>query len=1286
MKPAGNVSEFDPKVERWNTYKIRLNSWLIVSKVNDTQKRDYLLAIVGARTVELLVSLATPDDITTKSYDDLIEYLDDYYQASVNAVNESVKFDLRTQLPNEGVREYITAIKELSINCGFGTGEALFNRLRNRLITGVRNSEIRDALLKEAARPDVKLTWEKAKELALAMDCVKAYPIPGNSISVNKVESKNKQYSRPTQQSKPFQDKSKATNNYNCYRCNGHNHAADKCRFKKAKCHNCQKIGHIAKACRTRKVHAVEDTPTEENLYAIEVHAITQSKPEYTVVLQVNGKPITFVVDTASGVTLISEHLYNTTFPNLKMNTCNTRLSAYSGHDISIAGQLENVGIQYNDQHAQDLTLIVVKGNKPALLGRDWLAKIKLDWSTVVYHLRSLEDILSKYEDTVFSADFGKITGHKAKVELKPGAEPKYHKNRTVPYALREKVDQELQRQVDSGVIVPVKNSDWASPIVIVPKSNGSVRICADYKVSVNKQIEDHVYVLPTVEDLLAKLKGERFTKIDLANAFLQLPLDEESQKILTITTPRGLFQPTRLPFGIKTAPLLFQQVMDKILHGLEDVVCYIDDILITAKDDTQHLQTLQEVLKRLSENGIHANKDKCTFMSEEIQYLGYGIKKSGIVPLEDRIQAIVDAPKPSDKSTLMSLLGAVNYYEKFIPNRAHLLAPLYRLLRNDVAWEWTKHCDDAVDAVKSILTSNRLLTHFDPDKDLVLACDASPYGVGCVLSHRVGDSERPIAYASKALTAAEKNYPQIEREALAIIFGTRRFQKYLYGRKFKLITDHKPLTAIFGEKKGIPALAALRLQRWSVLLSAYDYEIVYRKSQDHGNADYLSRHVNLNNVSIQDLESQSNCYSIVTELPLNYKDIATATKSDKVLSRVTDYIQNGWPNSVEQPFDVYQRRKLELSMERGCVLWGTRVVIPEKHISQILEELHAQHFGVVRTKALARSYVWFPGLDGAIEAMIKSCSTCQSVQPDPPVTCRPWFYPDVPWYRLHADLCTFRGTTYLIVVDGHSKWPEALPMLSSTTAAELIHEFQTLFATHGLPAVLVTDNGPQFVAKEFDEFLMNNGIRHLTSPHYHPNSNGQAERTVQTIKSMLKKITAEKGDIHRLLCNHLLTYRNTSHPTTGMSPAELLMKRKLRTRLSLLKPNLVEDIRAKQADHVKDSGREFAPNTIVRVKGTNGAYELGKIVKKLSYGRYLVRVNGRVRYVHLDHIRQTDEVHEDISAYPATFTHDHHTQQAARTPNVPVTAPAPSSPTESTVERTPRNAAPPHRYADYHM
>lgn len=1237
---VGRLDEFDPKTARWTTYKMRLESWLRANKVTQAQpKLDCFIALVGCKTVELLVSLCTPEVITDKSYDELIAKLDGYYDSSVNSVNESVKFDLRMQQEHESVNEYIVAISDLSINCGFGNGDALFNRLRNRLITGVRDGGIREALLKEASNTE-NFTWDKAKKLAVSMDNIHLYPGRsgiGTSTNVNKVHSSN---------SKARQHTSSSSNNHtaaakqaskqSCYRCKG-DHDPKRCKFKNSKCHFCSKVGHIKIACRKMErmssvgeVTSTENSPVE-NLYTVKDNMKSSSKPAYCTTVNVSGVPVNFTIDTGCGVTLIDETIYKSRFSDTQLQTCSTTLRAFSGHEIETIGQF-NADIEHNGQSVENLRVIVVKGSRPSLLGREWLSAIRLNWSEIICNVNpdtsnDVTRLLEKHSN-VFASGFGKIKGHTATITLKSDAKPRHHKARSVPYALRDIVANEIRSQVDSGILKPVEHSDWASPIVVVPKSTGKVRICADYKVSLNRQIEDHTYVLPTIEDILSQLKGDKFSKIDLASAFLQLPVDESSQKVLTITTQQGLFQPTTLPLGVKTSPLIFQQVMDTILRGLDGCVCYVDDILITADDDVKHLRLLDQVLGRLAKHGIHANKAKCSFLQEDIEYLGYKISKTGVSPIPDRVCAVIKAPNPSSREQLKTFLGMVSYYAKFIPNRSHILAPLYRLLHDGVDWKWSSDCERAVQKVKSLLTSDQTLIHYDSRKELVLACDASPYGVGCVLSHIVDGIERPIAYASKTLTHAEAKYPQIEREALGIVFGVQRFQKYLYGKRFKLVTDHKPLTAIFGDQKGVPALAAMRLQRWAVLLGAYDYEIVYKRSEENSNADYLSRFSVGKVDSVHSVESVENCYSVLCDLPLNYKDIALSTKSDPVLARVLDFIMNGWPETVNDDLKVYQRRKLELTCEDGCILWGSRVVIPSKHRAQALEELHSQHFGIVRTKSLARSYLWFPGIDLAIEGMVKSCSTCQTVQHDPTPTVRPWIYPDMPWYRVHADLATYKSKNYLILVDSHSKWPEAIE-LSSTNSASLIIELQRVFSTHGFPAVFVTDNGPQFVSKEFEEYLRKNGIRHCLSPYYHAASNGQAERTVQTIKGFLKKLTADNRDVREQVSDYLLAYRNTTHPLTNRSPAELLMKRQLRTRLSLVKPSKTLEIQASQTEQVRDNQRDFKPSQTVRVKSNNGLYEIGKVVKALGRNRFLVRVRGRIRYTHIDHLQRTEEVFE---------------------------------------------------------
>ena len=368
----------------------------------------------------------------------------------------------------------------------------------------------------------------------------------------------------------------------------------------------------------------------------------------------------------------------------------------------------------------------------------------------------------------------------------------------------------------------------------------------------------------------------------------------------------------------------------------------------------------------------------------------------------------------------------------------------------------------------------------------------------------------------------------------------------------------------------------------------------------------------------------------------------------DPVLSRVKDFVMHGWPGKVDANLEPYHRQRDELSVDQNCVLWGLRVIIPERHQSALLQQLHEDHFGIVRTKAIARNYFWFPGIDKSIEDMISACPTCQTVQHDPVKSpLMPWKYPSHPWARVHADFAMFGNMNYLVVVDSFSKWFEVVPM-KSTTASRTVEELRKLFAQHGLPEELVSDNGPQFIASEFEEFMRSNGVKHTKCAPYHPASNGQVERVVQILKTVLLKHTLDKSGVsqRQRLQSFLLTYRTTPHATTGRTPAELLLKRQLRTRLTLLKPNLLSDVQGKQDKQVNNREqhtplREFTDRQLVRVKNCvdNGVvkFVLGSIVKRLGPLRYLVRVGHRTRYCHVNHLRSTGETTAETSDEEST-------------------------------------------------
>ena len=670
-------------------------------------------------------------------------------------------------------------------------------------------------------------------------------------------------------------------------------------------------------------------------------------------------------------------------------------------------------------------------------------------------------------------------------------------------------MEKELDRLEQEGVIKKVDHSEWAAPIVVVPKGDGQIRICGDYKVTVNGVLDVDQYPLPKPEDLFASLVGgQKFSKLDLSQAYQQMCLEEESQKFVTINTHKGLYRYTRLPFGVASAPALFQKTMDIILQGMKHVMCYIDDILVTGSTEKEHFTQLEEVLKRLQHHGLKVKKDKCALFQDSVQYLGHKIDASGIHTTDSKVEAVKNAPAPKNVQELRSFLGLLHYYGRFIQQLSTLLQPLNELLKSNRRWNWTSECQSAFVKAKERLVSAPVLAHYDPSLPLKLAGDASAYGIGAVISHTYPDGqERPIAFASRTFSAAELSYSQIEKESLSLVYGVKKFHQYLYGRKFVLVTDHKPLVTLLGPTSGIPTLAAARLQRWALILSAYSYDLEFRPTQRHSNADGLSR---LPVVS-KDRDDSSDVpetaifnISQVHSLPVTAMQLQRATRRDPILSKVFLLMQQGWPGVVSDDLKPYQSRQAELGTEGGCLLWGIRVVVPQALQSKVLGELHKNHPGVVRMKALARSYVWWPGLDNDIEHHVKNCQPCQTVRNSPPsAPLYPWLWPTRPWQRVHVDFAgPFQVKMFLLVVDAHSKWPEVVNM-TTTSAQCTIEELRRMFASYGIPEQLVSDNGPQFVSGCFEEFMKMNGVKHIKCTPYHPSSNGAVERLVQTFKKI---------------------------------------------------------------------------------------------------------------------------------------------------------------------------------------
>ena len=368
-------------------------------------------------------------------------------------------------------------------------------------------------------------------------------------------------------------------------------------------------------------------------------------------------------------------------------------------------------------------------------------------------------------------------------------------------------------------------------------------------------------------------------------------------------------------------------------------------------------------------------------------------------------------------------------------------------------------------------------------------------------------------------------------------------------------------------------------------------------------------------------------------ESPVTVNDICKWTKRDPLLAQVLQFVEQGWPHKFDSSLAPYSSRSTELLVLDGCILWGARVVIPPQGQQAVLQELHTAHPGMTRMKALARMYVWWPGLDTDIEESVRLCDECQLNQSNPPLApLNPWNWPTRPWARLHLDYAgPFQGHFFLIIIDAHSKWIEAFPatLPSSNVTIELL---RPVFAQFGVPETVVSDNGSCFISDEFQQFLKSNVIKQITSAPYHPSTNGLAEKAVQIVKKGLKKTTT--GSLKSRLAKILLAYRTTPHSTTGNTPAKLLLGRNLRTRLDLLKPNTAAHVESKQWNQkVSHDNSIPAPSftvgqpVLIRVYGQNHKWTHGSILKSTGPLCYVIKLpNGSTCRRYQDQLKSCRE------------------------------------------------------------
>ncbi|GAB0092892.1 uncharacterized protein DMENIID0001_079420 [Sergentomyia squamirostris] len=1260
----GTIEAYLPG-ENFVQYRSRMDHLLEANDVDDTKKARLCCTFMGPLCYDKLVSLLAPATPKEKSYKEIMDILEQHFRPINNVIAERCKFFSRNRQDGEKIEDYIVELKALANECQFG--EFLMDSLRDRLVSGVNDDKIQAKLLM------VKdLKWETASQMCLAEEMTRrnvkemsaaaggSRRLESDEGDVHRIQQRAnfRQRARDSGRRKEGGRQDTSDGKFpdtTCTKC-GFKHERNDCRARNTNCNLCGKRGHWAAVCWSK-----DPENCKIQLNTLHLSTLTESF-NYTnplfFTLRIDNTEVVFEVDSGAVCTVMGSDFLREYFPYIQLEKTDVKLSQASGDPAIVEGCFR---IRVSTGHSLPIYVIRTTGKLTPLLGRDWLDVIFPGWRDRVLQ-RNIKLMTSDDQSGLLSeikkyfpricddTDKSPIEGFEAEIHLKDDAIPIFFKSRETPLSVKDKVGKKLEQECAEDLMEPVRHSKWASPIVVVPKGSDGIeiRICGDFSVTINKHIETEHYPLPQIEELLAMIAGAgSFCSVDMKSAFQQIKVSESSREFLTINTPKGLFRYKRLPFGVSSAPSIFQSIMDQILVGISGVACYLDDLLIFGPNDEEVKKTLWEVFKRLNDYNVKINLKKCQFFKREIKFLGHIISSDGVRPNPEKLRALENAPQPKDLKQLQAFLGLMNYYGKFIHDLADKLRPLYDLLmeenRDGDILKWEAKHTQCFEMCKQLLTSESILTHYDPRLDIVLAVDASPDGLGAVLSHVFQDgTERPVFFASRTLTDVERNYSQLDKEAAAIIYGIKRYYKFVYGHRFVIYTDHKPLISIFDPKKNNGIILSERMQRWQAFISNFNCKIIYRPGKNQGNCDGLSR------LPIQDQEEcEDEFVSLkgvrIVEGPLNYEIVRAASRRDREILQLKDIIMRGWPENINQvPENIkdYWRFRASLSVEDDCVYYGVRIVIPRKLRRKALHILHDTHIGMVRMKMMARSLLWWKGLDTDIEDFASECETCCMTARRKPQKTTKWPETTYPFERIYLDFCHFAGKEILVTIDSYSKWVE-LKVMKNITAGEVKDNLEDIFSRMGAPKQLVSDNGPPFSSSEFIEYCKGKNIEVLKSPPYHPESNGLCERAVQTMKNALKREMIDTNFPPHLLSKKLVQilkrYNHAPSTVTQTAPAELVYNFVPKTDTNSINPHFrnfgkIKKNLSRQDDNVKQSQSEM-----IRKNQFNVNDEIwyrcnakdfvkwvpGTVVKVLSPVRYTIAIGNNLKQAHHDQLKK---------------------------------------------------------------
>lgn len=816
------------------------------------------------------------------------------------------------------------------------------------------------------------------------------------------------------------------------------------------------------------------------------------------------------------------------------------------GSPVNITGGI-HATVRIHDREIQHRFLVMPNLESDMLIGVDLWARTNIQLSPPRHHHRRtspvtcvleqatqqgekavlqkfLQKELSKFANVQGPTDLIQHSIHtKAKFPIKQRYRPRNP-------AMQAIIDQEVDEMLAAGVIEP-SHSAWSSPVVIVKKKDGKPRFCIDYR-KLNEVSERDAYPLPQVTATLDKLRGAKYlSTLDLKNGYWQVPLAPDSRQFTAFTVPgKGLMQFRVMPFGLHSAPATFQRLLDSIIGPeLEpNAFAYLDDIIIISRTFQEHLSHLTEVFRRLREARLRLNNDKCHFCVDQLKYLGHIVNHNGIRTDPEKTKAIDQWPTPTTVKQVRQFLGMASWYRRFINNFATVAAPLTALTRKNARWTWGEAEQKALLELKERLTSAPVLACPDFNRPFTLQTDASTTGLGTVLTQYFPEGERVIAYASRTLNQAERNYSATELECLAVVWGIRRMRGYLEGYQFTVLTDHQSLRWL--QKLESPTG---RLGRWMFELQQYQFNVQYRKGTLNRVADALSRQPVVSAVANIRCRWYNRQYQQTTRDPQSTPDYS---------------IRDG---------HLFKHLLHDLNFHETPATEQWKRCVPKEERQAVLQNLHdeptAGHLGIAKTIArVARTYYW-PGMFREITRYVRNCENCNAhkVSQNKPPGLLHATPINRPWQQITMDLVgplprSRNGHVWLFnLQDRFTKWVEMRP-LRRATAEAVTKIVSSVIYRHGCPDEILSDNGTQLKSQQLSKLLGKLGIRQRFTPAYTPQCN-PTERTNRTIKTMIRQYVNRD---HRRWDEHLdelqFAYNTALHEATGFTPAYLNHGREL--------------------------------------------------------------------------------------------------------------------------------------------